>query len=395
MSTTLKPRAVPASRPSFSRRVWRGLAFDRIGAVYVWIAIIVIFSIWIPATFPTTATVQQILNSNAILGLAALAITIPFCARVFDLSFAYVMSLTGVTAAHFIAIGWGVAPAVAIALAVGFAMGLINGTVVVLLRIDSLIGTLATGSLVLAFITLTTHDSPINDPKLGGAFARIGQTTIGGVSLPVIYCAVVAFAMWYFLEHTASGRRLYATGFNADAARLAGVRVNRLRFGSLLTSAFVAGMAGVVLASATASGTPDAGNAYLLPGFAAVFLGATQLKGGRFNAWGTIIAVLMLGTGTIGLGLAGAPAWASSMFVGVVLIAALAVTGLQRRAIGSGQRWRDRLLRRRASPPVEVRQVPDLGVMPIRSAPESDASKTVHEKPLASTTLRGETPLAE
>jgi ribose transport system permease protein len=364
LSATLKTRAAPASRPNFRKRVLRGLSFDRIGAVYVWIAIIIIFSIWIPTTFPTWATVQQILNSNAILGIAALAITIPFCARVFDLSFAYVMSLTGVTAAHFIAIGWGVAPSVAIALAVGLGMGLINGTVVVLLRIDSLIGTLATGSLILAFITLTTQDIPINSPKLGGAFARIGQTTIHGVSLSVVYCAVVAFAMWYFLEHTASGRRLYATGFNTDAARLAGVRVNRLRFGSLITSGFVAGIAGILLASMTASGTPDAGNDYLLPGFAAVFLGATQLKGGRFNAWGTIIAVLLLGTGTIGLGLASAPAWASNMFVGVVLIAALAVTGLQRRAIGSRQRWRDRLPRRGAFP----------------AAPESGASKTVHEK---------------
>ena len=350
MRATLETRAMPPVRPNRWSRVKRGLSFERIGAVYVWIAIVIVFSIWIPDTFPTLATVRQILNSNSIAGIAALAITIPFCARVFDLSFAYVMSLTGVTAAHFIAAGWGVAPSVALALAVGLAMGLINAVVVVVLRIDSLIGTLATGSLMLAFITLTTHDTPINDPKLNGPFAAIGQTTIGGVSLSVLYCLVIAFAMWYYLEHTASGRRLYAAGFNADAARLAGVRVNRLRFGSLLTSGFVAGIAGIVLASTTASGTPDAGTAYLLPGFAAVFLGATQLKYGRFNAWGTIIAVMMLGTGIIGLGLASAPAWAANMFVGVVLIAALAVTGLERRAIGSGQRRRGHLLRRERLP---------------------------------------------
>ena len=159
-------------------------------------------------------------------------------------------------------------------------MGVINGIVVVVMRIDSLIGTLATGSLMAAFITFTTQDIPINSPKLGGAFSDIGQTAIGGVSLSVLYCFVIAFAMWYYLEHTASGRRLYATGFNVDAARLAGIRVNRLRFGSLVTSGVVAGFAGIVLASTTASGTPDAGNDYLLPGFAAVFLGATQLKAG-------------------------------------------------------------------------------------------------------------------
>lgn len=344
MTTTLKTRAVPASRPSFSARVRRGLAFNRIGAVYVWIAIIVVFSVWVPGTFATWTTVKQILNSDSISGIAALAITIPFCARVFDLSFGYVMSLTGVTAAHFVVIGWGVLPSVVFALVIGLAMGVINGIVVVVMRIDSLIGTLATGSLMAAFITFTTQDIPINSPKLGGAFSDIGQTAIGGVSLSVLYCFVIALAMWYYLEHTASGRRLYATGFNVDAARLAGIRVNRLRFGALVTSGVVAGFAGIVLASTTASGTPDAGNDYLLPGFAAVFLGATQLSG-RFNAWGTIIAVLLLGTGTVGLGLASAPAWAASMFVGVVLIAALAVTGLQRRSIRSGQGWRERLAR--------------------------------------------------
>lgn len=343
MRATLETQVVPSARPGPSRRVLHGLSFERIGAVYVWIGIVVVFCVWIPTTFATWATVQQILNSNSIAGLAALAITIPFCARVFDLSFAYVMSLTGVTAAHFIAAGWSVVPSVALALIVGLAMGLLNGIVVVVLRIDSLIGTLATGSLVQAFITFTTGDIPINSPKLSGAFANIGQTTVDGISLSVLYCVVVALVMWYYLEHTASGRRLYATGFNADAARLAGVRINRLRFGALLTSGFIAGIAGIVLASTTASGTPDAGTSYLLPGFAAVFLGATQLKGGRFNAWGTIIAVMLLGTGTIGLGLANAPAWASNMFVGLVLIAALAVTGLQRRSVRSGLRWRGRL----------------------------------------------------
>ena len=87
-----------------------------------------------------------------------------------------------------------------------------------------------------------------------------------------------------------------------------------------------------MLASTIGSGDPDRRHAYLLPAFAAAFLGATQLKHGRFNAGGTLIAVLLLGTGTTGLGLANAPQWAADMFVGIVLIASLAVTGIQRRA---------------------------------------------------------------
>ena len=319
--------------PSRASRLAHGLAFDRIGAVYVWLGIIVLFSVWVPETFPNLATAKQILNANAITALAALAITIPLSARVFDLSFAFVITLTGVVVAHLIAEnGVPLVPAIAIALAVGLGVGVINGVVVVVMKIDSFIGTLATGSLIAALITMVTNEVPITDAKLGEGFAKIGQTSIDGVTLGVLYCAVVAVAIWYLLEHTATGRRLYATGFNPDAARLAGVPTDRLRFMSLVASGGLAGATGIILASMLGSGSPTAGTPYLLPAFAAAFLGATQLKHGRFNAGGTIIAVLLLGTGVTGLALANAPQWAGDMFVGVVLIASLAVTGLQRRS---------------------------------------------------------------
>ena len=326
------PAAPARTGPSRAKVLAHGLAFDRIGAVYVWLGIIVLFSLWVPETFPNLATAKQILNANAITALAALAITIPLSARVFDLSFAFVITLTGVVVTHLIAEnGLPLVPAIAIALAVGLGVGVINGVVVVVMKIDSFIGTLATGSLIAALITMVTKEVPITDAKLGDTFARIGQTSIDGVTLGVLYCAVVAVAIWYLLEHTATGRRLYATGFNPDAARLAGVRTDRLRFMSLVVSGGLAGATGVILASMLGSGSPTAGTPYLLPAFAAAFLGATQLKHGRFNAGGTIIAVLLLGTGVTGLALANAPQWAGDMFVGVVLIAALALTGIQRR----------------------------------------------------------------
>ena len=307
------------------------LAFDKVGAVYVWLAIIVVFSIWVPETFPNLTTAKQILNSNAITALAALSVTIPLAARVFDLSFALNMTLCGVAVAHFVVDGVPLVPAVGLGVLIGLAVGLINATVVVVMKIDSFIATLATGSLIQALITLVTNDTPISDVKLAGGFSKIGQTTSQGLILPVLYVAVVAAGIWYLLEHTATGRRLYAVGFNQDAARLAGVKVARLQFLALVTSGVLAGASGIVLASILGGGSPTAGTPYLLPGFAAVFLGATQLKNGRFNAGGTLIAVLLLGTGTTGLGLANAPQWSGSLFVGIVLIAALAVTGIQRR----------------------------------------------------------------
>lgn len=344
------PRSPSRTRPSLGTRFVRGLAFDKIGAVYVWLALVVVFSVWIPSTFDTSATVKQIFNANAITALAALSITIPLAARIFDLSFAYTMTLTGVITAHFLAVGVALVPALLLGLGAGFLIGVVNATVVVGMRIDSFIGTLATGSLIQALITMATSGTAIISTKLQGGFSKIGQTSISGLTLPVVYVLVTAVAIWFLLEHTATGRRLYATGFNPDAAKLAGVRVDRLRFMSLVVSGSLAGASGLVLASTIGSGDPGAGTSYLLPAFAAAFLGATQLKHGRFNAFGTLIAVLLLGTGTTGLALANAPQWSSDMFVGVVLIASLAVTGLQRRATaGDGGRVRLLLARLRHS----------------------------------------------
>ncbi len=354
---------------SLLARITRALAFDRIGAVYVWLAIIVVFSIWASETFPHVATAKQVLNSSAITGLAALAIVIPLCARVFDLSFAYVMTLTGVAVTYFIHHGIGLVPSILLALLVGLGMGIGNAVVVVLMKIDSFIGTLATGLLVSALITIITNGTNISDERFFGGFANIAQKAIWGITLPVLYCFVVAFAIWYVLEHTATGRRLYATGFNADAARLAGVLTERLRFGSLMASGLLAGATGIILASTLASGSPTAGTPYLLPAFAAAFLGATQLKYGRFNAWGTMIAVLMLGTGITGLGLAAAPPWSADMFVGIVLIAALAATSLQRRKTVGGEAGGRKGQAEGA--PVETASAPSAGASSTPATPTS------------------------
>lgn len=351
-NTQLQPTAgdqPSPSGPKGSGGRWRselaaGLSPRNIGAVYVLIVICIVFSIWAPNTFPQGATIKQVLDNNAITALAALALIVPLSARVFDLSFAYVMSLSGVTAAHFVAAdNWPVLLALLAGIGAALVIGLVNGFVVVIMRIDSFIGTLATGSLVQAFISFVTNDNSINSVRLNGAFSTMSQGAIGGITYPVFYAVIIAAALWVFMDHTATGRRLYATGFNPNAARLADIRVNKLRFCSLITSAALAGFAGVLLASSLAAGSPSAGTSYLLPGFASVFVGATVFKHGRFNAWGTIVAVLMLGTGVVGLGLVSAPLWAIDMFTGVVLIAALSANSFERRNLLRGRvggvRW--------------------------------------------------------
>jgi ribose transport system permease protein len=312
-------------------RIQQALSPNRIGGIYVLLGLIVLFSIWVPDTFPQVDTASQILNNNAVAALAALTLVIPMSCGVFDISVPYTMTLSGVMTTYTIVNTdlpmWA---AVAIGLACALAVGVLNGFVVVTLKIDSLIGTLATGFLVQAVVSWRTGSRTVTSNELSADFPKLARETwFRDLTLPTLYVLVVAVVIWYLMEHTATGRRIYATGFNRDASRLAGLRTERLRFGSLMASAFLAGISGIVLAAFLGSGSPQAGTPYLLPAFAGVFLGATQLKNGRFNAFGTLIAVVLLATGTTGLGLARQPDWVQDAFTGVVLIAALALTGLQ------------------------------------------------------------------
>jgi len=263
----------------------------------------------------------------------------------------YVMTLSGVWCSWVVVnTDLPLVLAILIAMAVAVGVGVVNGIVVVLLRIDSLIGTLATGFLVQALVKWRTGSRVVTSGELAGGFSRIARNQYVSLTLPVFYALVIATLIWYVQEHTATGRRIYATGFNRDATRLAGVRTSRIQFGALVCSATLAGFSGIVLASQLGSGLSTAGDSYLLGAFAAVFLGATQLKNGRFNAWGTIIGILLLGTGTTGLGLANQPQWVQDTFRGLVLIASLALTGLQVRKAGAASSTMRSLLRRGPSP---------------------------------------------
>jgi len=311
---------------------------ERLGAVYVLIGIIILFSVWKPDIFPSWTTAKSVLNQNAIPALAALSLVVPLCTGVFDLSIGNVMALVSVTIAWLVVqLGVPIGVAIVIAIAMSMAVGVLNAVIVVVIGIDSFIATLGTGAVLLAIDYLISNDETVTNGHLSTAFGSIAQSSVGGVQVPVFAVLVVAVLLWWLLEHTVTGRRLYATGFNEEASRLAGVRTKRLRFLGLIVSATVAGIAGLLLTSQIGSGSPDIGPAYLLDAFAAAFLGATQIRAGRFNAPGTIIAVLVLGTGTAGLTIVGAQAWALSLYTGVVLLVALALTRIERKQVRAGR----------------------------------------------------------
>ena len=327
---TEKGKVTEYVAPPLGKRFIQGLAPSKVGALYVLILAVIVFSFFGAPTFAHVSSFQGILNNNALGLIAALAVILPLAAGVFDLSQASTMSLTGLVVGYFNANHhMGFWPSVIIAMAFAILAGLVNILVVVVFKIDSFIGTLATGSIILALGFMVSSGQAILDSK----FANLGNGELWGLVYPCFFGVGIAIVVWYIFEHTAFGRQIYATGFNARAAKLAGVKTAKLQAVTLMIGALVAGFAGLILLCQ--QGQATAGNAagYQLTSFAAVFLGATQFKSGRFNAQGTILAILLLGVGTTGLTMSNAPQWTPQAFTGLVLIVSLAATGLKGRKV--------------------------------------------------------------
>ncbi|MEU3513360.1 ABC transporter permease, partial [Streptomyces longwoodensis] len=148
---------------------------------------------------------------------------------------------------------------------------------------------------------------------------------------PVYIMLAVALLLWYVLERTPLGRRIYATGGNPEAAALAGVRTSRIILFALVCCGVLSALAGLLLTSQLSAGDPTVGPAYLLPVIAAVFLGSTQFRGGRFNIWGTVVAAYVLAVGVKGLQLAGLPIWIPDLFNGAALLTAVGLAAWRRK----------------------------------------------------------------
>lgn len=313
--------------PSPIRRIGRAVSPGNISAIYVGAGIFVLFSLWIPDLFLTSITLKTLINNNAIAVLAALALVLPLAAGVINLAVGAQLGASSIF------VGWllmnqghDIGTAIVLALLFGGLSGLFTGLLVVYARIESFIATLGVSSLLAAFITGISDGRQILGMPEG--FARLGSETLLGVTYPVWVMLAVAVALWYYLERTPSGRRVYAVGGNLEAARLSGVHVNRVIILSLVIGGLIAGLAGVLLTARLANADPSIGPGYLLPAFTAAFLGSTQF-GGRFNIWGTVIALYVLAAGVKGLQLAGAPIWIPDAFNGASLLLAVALAKFQ------------------------------------------------------------------
>lgn len=287
-------------------------------------ATIVLFSILTPETFLTDNNLRTILRSQAVLLIVTLGLTLALTVGEFDLSIGAVLGMSTVLIGWLnVTHGWPIEAALAVAMLAGAVIGVFNAILIVKVGITSLVATLGT-STILAGASLGITNSVVVG-SVGTDFVSLMQS--GPFDLPYsVYIAfAVAAALWYVYEHTPLGRYLTFVGQNREVALLSGLPVARYRAGALIATSTIAALAGVVLVGTLGSSDPTIGSSFLLPAFAGAFLGATAIKPGRFNAWGTVIALYFLVTGITGLNLMGVSGWVEQVFYGSALIIAVAI----------------------------------------------------------------------
>jgi ribose transport system permease protein len=301
------------------------------GTIIGLVVMIVILSIAAPDTFLSTSNFVNVLTQNSIIAIVACGLTLPLVVGEFDLSVGYQASFAGVLCVGLMTNqGMPIPLAIVLGVAAGLAAGIVNGLLVTQLGVNALIATLGTGTVIVGLNYAYTNGVPIT--LVGNAgFLDLALGKFAGIPNPIIFMVVAVGLLWLLLNRTVLGQQMQAVGGNHEAARLSGVRVERVRIWAFVIAGITAAVGGVLLSSRVGSGQLTAGDGYQLNSFAAVFLGSAALRDGEFHILGTLIGVMTVGFGFNGLAILGAPTFFQYIFSGGLLIVAVALSTVARR----------------------------------------------------------------
>lgn len=303
------------------------LRLDRYSGLYLAAILIVVFSLLLPDTFATPDNARVIAGSAAIGGILTLAVAVSMAAGTFDISLAANMTFSVCFLGKLLTSGLSWPLAVVLTVLVGAAIGGVNAYIITGLGVEPIIATLGMSSVLAALAMWVADGQTVLLDQVGPAFTNAGSAMIGTIPITVFYLAIVAALLWYMLQHTPFGRYIYAIGSNKQAAKLAGIKVKRVQATSLMITGSLAALAGVILSMQLGAASFGAGAPYLLPAFAATFLGSTQILPGRFNVLGTVVALYLLAIAVKGLQLQFPELpWIKDMVEGIVLLVAVSVT---------------------------------------------------------------------
>lgn len=314
----------------------------RYGFLLLMAALIVVFSILRPA-FLSPQSAVFILQSVAITGILALGVTSTLVVDGFDLSIGAVATSAMMLSAYVMVI-WemGAVMAVILCIALGAVVGLVNGLLIVKMRVPDLLATLGMMFLLVGLQRIPTQGNSIStgmilpdgsaaEGSFAEAFLMLGRHRIDFilpdlVPLSVVVLIVIAVLTWVFLELTRHGRVMYAIGSNAQAAGLAGINVAGYRVLAYVISGVMASIGGILLAARLGRGDVASGNNLLLDSVAAALIGFAVLGASKPNAFGTAIGALFVGILLQGLTMLNAPYYTQDFIKGAVLVVALVFT---------------------------------------------------------------------
>jgi ribose transport system permease protein len=301
------------------------------GLLILLVLLIIVFSLLRPDTFPTLFNIKSILNNKSVQALLALAVFIPMTANHFDLSAGFNLGISQVLVIGLQGQGLPWWAAVIAVLLMGALVGLANGFLVTRIKIDSFIATLGTGTVLYGLNAWYTGGQQVL-ADLPRPFLDISGS-LGPLPAPALYTLVISFGLWIVFEYLPLGRYLYVLGASPRAAELNGISAKRYVTLGFVAAGTLASFAGIVLQSQLQIGQSSVGQEYLLPAFTAALLGATSIRPGRVNVWGTVLAVAVLAVTVAGLNQLGAPFFVEPLFNGSMLVLAvgLAVQASQRR----------------------------------------------------------------
>ena len=302
--------------------------WDKVGILLVLVVLVALMAVFAP-NFNRVDNLLNIARAISINAVLAAGMTFVILTGGIDLSVGSTVAVSGVVAVVVAMAGVPAPFAILAGVLVGAACGLVNGALSAYLGLAPFIVTLGTMTFLRGLAYTMTAGQPIVSSDL--SFRVIGNGYLLGIPVPVYFMVVVYLVGWFLLERTIYGRHVYAVGGNAQAARLAGVKVKRITTSVYIIAGICAGLAGMIFAARVISAQPTAGTGYELDAIAAVVLGGTSLAGGRGRLFGTLIGSVILGVLGTGLILLNVPFFTQLLIKGIVIIFAVAIDGLKSR----------------------------------------------------------------
>ncbi|MDW5316365.1 ABC transporter permease [Rhizobium sp. PL01] len=308
-------------------------------------AVIAFFSVFAP-NFLSTANIILMSKHVALNAFLAMGMTFVIITGGIDLSVGSIVGLCGMVAGGLILNGidlqigytmyFNVVEVCLITLFVGVVIGAVNGLLITKLNVAPFIATLGTLYVARGFALLSsdgqTFPNLIGKPELATTgFGFLGSGRIIGLPVSIWILIVVALAAAYVAKYVPIGRQIFAVGGNERAARMSGIRVDRVKMFVYMFSGFCAAIVGIVISSELMASHPATGNSFELNAIAAAVLGGTSMSGGRGTIGGTIIGAFVIGILSDGLVMMGVSSFWQMVIKGIVIIVAVVVDQAQRR----------------------------------------------------------------